>query len=179
MLRNQASQGFSHGCTGNIDGGLLPRILAQRRWNLNLRHVDKDAMPFIKDASMKWSDRRPRPPAQISQLSFVHVTSASHHFTGLIHEFLVALVDAGKFERIGNPSRAILHARDHVGTSKPMRFRKIRYRPTRGMIRMGVIEANNIFTAFASLALNADQLLRVDVISIVWRVCSRVSAASD
>src|ERR1700676_2946780 len=91
-------------------------------------------------------------------LSFVRATSASRHFSSLVREFLVPVnLAPRKLKRVRNRGRAFYHARDHIRTSKPVRLRKIRYRPLRGMIGMGVIEANDVFAALASFALNADQ----------------------
>jgi hypothetical protein len=56
MLRNQASQGLTHGFSRDVDRSLLSRVLAQWRRNLYLGHVDKDAMVPAKDASRKRSD---------------------------------------------------------------------------------------------------------------------------
>src|SRR5579862_5555067 len=47
------------------------------------------------------------------------------------------------------------------------------------MIWMRMIKANDIFSAFAAFALDADQFLWIDAIAVVWRVVARVAAAGD
>jgi hypothetical protein len=42
-----------------------------------------------------------------------------------------------------------------------------------------VVKADNIFPALASLALNADELLRIDVIAVVRRVIASVAGPRD
>jgi hypothetical protein len=44
------------------------------------------------------------------------------------------------------------------------------------MIGMGMIEADDIFSALAALALDADQFLGIDVIAVMGRVVARVAA---
>src|SRR6266481_8131725 len=98
MLRDQASEGLSHGFCRDLDRGLFPRILAKWRRNLYLGHVNKDAMVLAKDASRQFSD----------------------HFCLLVHQFLVSLVAANEFKRIRHRRRTRLNARDHVGTAEPV-----------------------------------------------------------
>ena len=44
---------------------------------------------------------------------------------------------------------------------------------------MGMIKADDVFSALASFALNANEVLRIDVIAIVRRIGARVAAARD
>jgi len=58
-------------------------------------------------------------------------------------------------------------------------FGKIGGRPLRGMVRVGVIEADYILAALATLALDANEFPGIDVIAVVWRIIARVAAACD
>ena len=51
------------------------------------------------------------------------------------------------------------------------------FRPLRRVIGMGVVEADDVFSALAAFALNAHQFLGIDVVAIVSRVGARVAAA--
>jgi hypothetical protein len=51
MLSDKAGQRLANGVSSDLNRGLLARILAKRRWNLDLGHVDKDAMVGTEDAS--------------------------------------------------------------------------------------------------------------------------------
>jgi hypothetical protein len=44
------------------------------------------------------------------------------------------------------------------------------------MVRMGMIEADDILAALAALALNANQFPGIDVVAVLRRIGSRVSA---
>ena len=57
-----------------------------------------------------------------------------------------------------------------------MCFGEIGWRPAGGVVRMGVIEADNVLTALAPFALDADQLARIDVVAVVRRVGAGVAA---
>jgi hypothetical protein len=46
------------------------------------------------------------------------------------------------------------------------------------MIGMGMIEAENIFLALATFALNTHQFPRIDVVTVVRRICACVGAWS-
>src|ERR1700692_185128 len=45
------------------------------------------------------------------------------------------------------------------------------------MIRMGVVEANNILATLAAFALDAYQLARINVVAVLWRIGAGVAAA--
>ena len=48
-----------------------------------------------------------------------------------------------------------------------MGFGVIGRRPARGMVRVGVIEADNVFAALAAFALNPNKFLGIDVVAVV------------
>ena len=75
-----------------------------------------------------------------------------------------------EFERICHRRLALLHAGDHIRTAEPVGFRQVRRRPPGGMVRMRMIEADDIFSALAAFALDGDQFLRIDVVAVVRRV---------
>src|ERR1035441_3929407 len=103
--------------------------------------------------------------------------SALHEPDLLVLEFLIGFIGAHQFERIGDRRLTFPHAGDHVGTAKPVRFRQIGDRPLRGVVGVGVIEADDILAALAALALNADEFPGIDVVAVVGRVRARVAAA--
>src|SRR2546425_2306864 len=47
------------------------------------------------------------------------------------------------------------------------------------MVRMGVVEADYILSALASVTLNTDEFLGVDVVAIVRRIVASVAGARD
>jgi hypothetical protein len=53
------------------------------------------------------------------------------------------------------------------------------FRPLRRMIGMGVVEADDIFSALAAFALDAHQFLGIDVVAIVSGIGARVAAAGS
>lgn len=59
-----------------------------------------------------------------------------------------------------------------------MRLSMIGLRPPRRMVRMGVVKTDDVFTAAAPLALNADQIFGIDVVTIVRRISPRILNAS-
>ena len=66
------------------------------------------------------------------------------------------------------------HPRNHIGTPNPMGLFHIRFRPLRRMVGMRMIKADDIQPATPCLLLDADQLLRRDVVAIVSRVRPRI-----
>lgn len=96
----------------------------------------------------------------------------------LVEKLFVALIGTAESERIGNSSFALLHAGDHVGAADPMRFGEIGLRPLRRMIGMGVVEANDVFSAFPAFALDAYQFSRVDVVAIMGGIGASVATPS-
>src|SRR6266478_204158 len=47
------------------------------------------------------------------------------------------------------------------------------------MVRMGVVEADNVLSALASITLDTDEFLGVDVVAIVRRIVASVAGARD
>ena len=60
-----------------------------------------------------------------------------------------------------------------------MGFGEIGLRPSRGMIGMRVVEADDVFAALPAFALDADQFARIDVIAVLRRIGSSIAAAGD
>jgi hypothetical protein len=122
-------------------------------------------MQVESGAMQQWSskttgDGRPRPS----------ITGSSGYFSLFIHKFFLTLIAAHKLKRIRNRRHTLFHARNHVGTSKPVCFCQIGDRPLRWMIRMRVIEANDILAALATFALNANELFRIDMVAVLRRI---------
>src|SRR6266852_982930 len=98
------------------------------------------------------------------------------HFSLLVHKFLVGLVRTREFERIRSRRHALVHARDHVGTAEPVGFFEVGGRPLRGMIRVRVIEADDVLAALAAFALNTDKFPGIDLVAVMWRVRASIAA---
>src|SRR6185312_17544074 len=71
----------------------------------------------------------------------------------------------------------LFHAGDYIGAAEPVGFGKIGLRPLCRVIGMRVIEADDVFSALAALALDADQIFRINVVTVVRRVGAGVSGA--
>src|SRR5207237_3962591 len=98
-------------------------------------------------------------------------------FDLLVHKLLVSFVTAGEFKRIRHFSFPLRHAGDHVRATKPMGLREVSRRPPGGMVRMRVIEADNVLSALTTFALDTHELARIDVIAVVRRIIASVAAA--
>ncbi len=72
---------------------------------------------------------------------------------------------------------ALSHPGDHVGTPDPVCFGQVGLRPLRGVIRVRMIKADDVFVACASFALDADQFPGVDVIAVLRGIGTRIPAA--
>lgn len=68
---------------------------------------------------------------------------------------------------------------DHVRTADPVGLVEIRGRPSRWMIRMRVIEADDVLFAIAGIALGANQFDRINGIPVVLRALACVDAPYD
>src|SRR5713226_4242369 len=77
------------------------------------------------------------------------------YFDLLIFELLIVLIASRQFKRIRQHAPTLLHAGDHVGAAEPVRFGEIGLRPARGMVRMRVVEADDVLAALAAFPLNA------------------------
>ena len=49
--------------------------------------------------------------------------------------------------------------------------------PARGMVRVGVVEADDVFAALAAFTLDADEFLGIDVVAVVGGIGAGVAAA--
>ena len=101
----------------------------------------------------------------------------SDEFDFIVDELLVALVGSGKFERIRNRRLALFHAGDDVGAAEPVGFGQIGLRPAGGMVGVGMVEADDVFTTLAAFALDADQFAGIDVVAVMRGVSAGIAAA--
>src|SRR5437762_1377854 len=101
------------------------------------------------------------------------------HINLLVHKLFIVLVYSRELKRIRRHRFALLHAGDDIGATNPMRLREIASRPARRMIGMRVIKPDNIFTSLPSFPLNTDQLARINVVTVLWRVRASISAARN
>lgn len=99
---------------------------------------------------------------------------SNFHF--LIFESFVRLIGPGEFKRVGYRSLTLLNASDHIGATDPMCLLVIGLRPPRRVIRMRMIETDDVLAAVPSLSLDANQFLGIDIVTIVSGVGSRVAA---
>src|SRR5207244_12366843 len=60
-----------------------------------------------------------------------------------------------------------------------MSFGQIGWRPPRRVVRVRMIEANNVLAALSPLALNANQIFGVDIVAVVQRVKPCVTGPRD
>lgn len=96
----------------------------------------------------------------------------------LIRERLVSFIGARKLKRVRHVRFALGHTRNDVGAADPVRLLEVGPRPLRGVIWMGVIEADDVLVPLARLALDANELLGIDVIAVLGRIGAGVAAAS-
>ena len=95
----------------------------------------------------------------------------------LIDKLFIRFLGAGQFKRVRDRGFSLIHAGDDIRAADPMRFGKISRRPMRGMIRMGMIEADEVFSALPAFALDSHELAGIDVVPVLGRVGARVAAA--
>src|SRR6516162_4072579 len=74
-------------------------------------------------------------------------TAALLDFDLLDYQCLVRFVASLQFEGVGEDRLALLDAGDHVRAADPMGFFVIGLRPLRGMIRVRMVEADDVFSA--------------------------------
>lgn len=96
----------------------------------------------------------------------------------LIRKRLVSFIAARKLKRVRDVRLALGNTRNDVRAADPVRFFKVGLRPLRRMIGMGVIEADDVLVPLARLALDANELLGIDVIAVLGRIGAGVAAAS-
>src|SRR4029077_16931218 len=82
-------------------------------------------------------------------------------------------------ERIRQHGFALFYAGNHVGAAEPVGFGEIGRRPSRRVIRMRVVEANDVLSAFAAFTLDADQVFGIDVVTVVCGIRPRIAGPSD
>src|SRR5690349_11031991 len=97
-------------------------------------------------------------------------SSRLHNLNFLVIQVLVLLTGAIEKKGIGERSDAVFHAGNHVGATEPVGLVEIGFRPAGRVVRMGMIEAQNVFAALATLALNTHQICRIDVVAVVRRI---------
>src|SRR5579864_2256784 len=95
----------------------------------------------------------------------------------LIRERLVSFIAARELKRVRDVRFALGNTRNDVRAADPMRFLEIGLRPLRRMIGMGMIEADDVLVSLARLALDANELLGIDVIAVLGRIGAGVAAA--
>ena len=86
---------------------------------------------------------------------------------------------SGQFKGVGLRRSALFHAGDDIGAAYPVGLGEIGLRPTGGMVRMRVVEPDDVQLRCAGLALDTYQFTRIDVVAIMRRVAARVAAAHD
>src|SRR5947207_9961079 len=98
-----------------------------------------------------------------------------NYFNRLIHQLLVILVVPGELERIRQHGFAFFYAGDHVRAAEPVSLGVVGLRPLRGVVRMGMVEADNILFALAGFTLDVHQFFRIDVVAVLRRVGAGVT----
>src|SRR5579883_417490 len=127
---------------------------------------------------MRWIHARPGQRPSRGEWAGRRSTSPGYQFLHLnrfVLKGFVVFARACEQERIGLPGNALLDRRNDIRAADPVRFSKIGLRPLRWMVRMRVVETYNIEPALAPLALNADQFLWRDAVTVVGRVGAHVS----
>src|SRR5438477_3777367 len=97
----------------------------------------------------------------------------------LIRERLVSFIAARELKRVRHVRFALGNTRNDVRAADPVRLLEVGLRPLRRMIGMGVIEADDVLVSLARLALDANELLGIDVIAVMGRIRAGVAAAGD
>jgi hypothetical protein len=99
------------------------------------------------------------------------------YFYFLVDEGFVGFEGAGQLEGVGEVGFAGGDAGDDVGAANPVGFFEVGLGPLGGVVRVGVVEADDVLVAFAGLALDADKFFRVDAVAVLRRVGPGVLAA--
>jgi hypothetical protein len=100
-----------------------------------------------------------------------------NHFDFFVDEGLVGFEGAGEFEGVGEIGFALGDAGDDVRTADPVGFFEVGLRPLRGVVGVGMVEADDVFAAFAGQALDADEFFGIDVVAVLWGIGAGVLAA--
>ena len=82
-----------------------------------------------------------------------------------------------EFEGVRERGLPFFHAGDDVGAAEPVGLGQVGRRPLGGMVRMGMVEADDVFAALAAFTLDAHQFLGIDVVAVVGGVGAGVAAA--
>src|SRR5580700_3535254 len=106
-------------------------------------------------------------------------TAALADLNLLLSERLIMLAAPTQLKRIRHRRFAFLYTRDHVGATEPVGLGQVGLRPLGRMIGMRVIKTDNVFAALSALPLNANEFSWIDVVTVLWRVAARVSAARN
>lgn len=94
----------------------------------------------------------------------------------LVLQSLVRFVRPSQFKGVGDGGLTLLHAGDDIGAADPVGLFVIGFRPLGGMIGMGMVETDDVFSAVAAFALDADQFFRIDVVAVVSGIGAGVAA---
>ncbi len=97
----------------------------------------------------------------------------------LIHQLLVVLVATRQLEGISQRGFALFNAGDDVRAAKPVSFGEVGRRPLRRMVRVGVVEANDVLFTLAAFPLDSDQFFGIDVVAVLRRIGTRVARACE
>src|SRR5882724_6497564 len=166
MLGDQIGKGVANGASLDLNRRLLASVLAQGGGDLDLGHR-LYMMPQDGQEIQPVSGGRGRPPHTHAHRSL--------YFDLFTYQLLVVLVTPRQLERISQRGLAFLYAGDDVRAAEPVRLRQIGLRPLSGMVRMRVIETDDVLAVLAAVALDANQFLRIDVVAVVSGIGSRVA----
>ena len=98
---------------------------------------------------------------------------------GLRVEALVVFGGAGEEEGVGGVALPFGDGGDDVGAAEPVGFGEVGRRPLRGVVGVGVVEADDVEAAVAGLALGGDELFGCDVVAVVGGVGAGVAGAEE
>jgi hypothetical protein len=100
-----------------------------------------------------------------------------NYYYGFIHEPLILFGGAFQREGIRQDRFAFFYTGDYVGTAVPVGFGEVGFGPLGGVVGVGMVEADDVFSALAGLALDFDQLFGVDVVTVVGGVGAGVAGS--
>src|SRR5215472_6031967 len=92
-------------------------------------------------------------------------------------EALVVFGGAGEEEGVGVGGVAYGDGGDDVGAAEPVGFGEVGVGPLRGVVGVGVVEADDVEALVAGLALGGDELFGSDVVAVVRGIGARVAGA--
>ena len=94
-----------------------------------------------------------------------------------VGQAFVGFVGAGEFKRVRDRGLSLFHGGDDVGTAQPVSFLVVGFGPLGRVVRVRVVEADDVLPALSPFALDADQLLGVDVVAVVGGIGAGIAAA--